>query len=54
VYLQAVEVLEFTGRTNGDLVYHVLDLRKALELANRDKALLRIWVGLVNEGTSGD
>ncbi|MDR1040259.1 MAG: hypothetical protein LBR80_08865 [Deltaproteobacteria bacterium] len=41
VYLQDVPAPAFTGRTNAALAEHVLDLRRALEQSNADKARLR-------------
>jgi hypothetical protein len=41
VYLQDVQLPLFTGVTNADLAAHVLDLRKAVERSNLDKARLR-------------
>jgi hypothetical protein len=41
--MQSVPAPEFKDKTNGDLLYHGLELRKALALANSDKAALRDW-----------
>jgi hypothetical protein len=43
VYLQNVAEPQFTGRTNADLLGWALEMRKALRLANSDKAALRKW-----------
>jgi DNA-binding winged helix-turn-helix (wHTH) protein len=43
VYLQDVQAPVFRGVTNADLAEHVLELRKALERSNLDKAAIRQW-----------
>jgi hypothetical protein len=49
VYLQSVPAPAFRGTSNSDLLYYVLDLRRAIDLANSDKAALRRWA----EGLDG-
>jgi hypothetical protein len=43
IYLQDVQTPVFAGTTNADLALYVLDLRKALDVSNSDKAALRRW-----------
>lgn len=43
VYLQEVPEPKFTGRTNADLVYWVIELKAALTKANSDKKAIRDW-----------
>jgi hypothetical protein len=43
VYLQDVPEPELRGKTNKDLVEHVIELREAVKRSNLDKLRLREW-----------
>jgi hypothetical protein len=44
VWLQEVEAPVLAGRSNRALANYALDLKKALERSNLDKANLRSWL----------
>jgi hypothetical protein len=47
--LQDVPIPPFRGKTNDDLMSHVLDLREAIKQSNLDKAALRKFYAIAPE-----